>query len=58
MHGLQAYLFENITVAIFRIYHSIVKMPPKGEDGGHAVKSHENYIVDHGKSWQNHGIVF
>ena len=22
------------------------------------IKSHGNYIVDHGKSWKNHGIVF
>ena len=26
--------------------------------GGHALRSHGNYIVDHGKSWKNHGIVF
>ena len=33
-------------------------MPLKGEVGGRALNSHENYIVDHGKSWKNHGIVF
>ena len=33
-------------------------MPLKGEVGGHALKSHGNYIVDHGKSWKSHGIVF
>ena len=37
---------------------SVVKMLLKGEDGGHVLNSHENYIVDHGKSWKNHGIVF
>ena len=37
---------------------SMVKMPPKGEVGGHALNSHGNYIVDQGKSWKNHGIVF
>ena len=37
---------------------SVVKMPLKGDVGGHAVNSYENYIVDHGKSWKNHGIVF
>ena len=37
---------------------SMVKMPLKGEVGGHALYSHGNYIVDHGKSWKNHGIVF
>ena len=33
---------------------SSVKMPLKGEVGGHALNSHGNYIVGHG----NHGIVF
>ena len=28
------------------------KMPLKGEVGGHALNSHGNYIVDHGKSWK------
>ena len=37
---------------------SVVKMPLKGEDEGRALNSHGNYIVDHGKSWKNHGIVF
>ena len=37
---------------------SMVKVPLKGEVGGHALKSHGNYIVDHGKSWKNHGIRF
>ena len=32
-------------------------MALKGEVGGHALKSHGNYIIDHGKSWENHGIV-
>ena len=36
----------------------MVKMPLKGEVGGRALNSHGNYIVDHGKSWKNHGIVF
>ena len=49
MHGLQACLFKYITVAAFRIYLSLVKMPLKGEVGGHALKSHGNYIVDHAK---------
>ena len=58
MHGLQACLFKYITVAAFRIYLSAEKMPLKGEVGGHALKSPGNYIVDHGRSWKNHGIVF
>ena len=37
---------------------SVGKMPLKGEVGGHALKSHGNYIADCGKSWRNHGIVF
>ena len=30
----------------------------KGEVGGRALDSHGYYIVDHGKSWENHRIVF
>ena len=37
---------------------SVVKMLLKGEVGGRTLNSHGNYIVDHGKSWKNHGIVF
>ena len=36
----------------------MVKMSLKEEVGGYALNSHGNYIVDHGKSWENHGIVF
>ena len=35
----------------------MVKLLPKGEVGGCALNSHGNYTVDHGKSWNNHGIV-
>ena len=35
---------------------SEVKMLLKWEVGGCALNSHENYIVDHGKSLKNHGI--
>ena len=35
----------------------VVKMKVKGEVGGCALDCHGNYIVDHGKSWKNHGIV-
>ena len=58
MHGLQACLFKYIIVATFRIYLIAVKMQLKGEVGDHALKSHGNYIVNHGKSWKNHRIVF
>ena len=37
---------------------SVVKMVLKLEVGGHALNNHGNYIVDHGKSWKNHGVVF
>ena len=37
---------------------SMVKMLLKEEVGGCALNSHGNYIVDHRKSWKNHGIVF
>ena len=52
-------VFKYSTVAAFHIYAqhgedamlSMVKMPLKGEVGGHALNSHGYYIVDHGKSW-------
>ena len=37
---------------------SMVKMSLKEDVGGYALISHGNYIVDHGKSLKNHGIVF
>ena len=37
---------------------SVVKLMLKGEVGICALISHGNYIVDHGKLWKNHGIVF
>ena len=40
------------------IIFSVVKLLLKGEVGVWALNSHGNYIVDHGKSWKNHGIVF
>ena len=49
MHGLQACLSKYITLAAFGIYLSVVKMRLKWEDGGRALKSHGNCIVDHGK---------
>ena len=58
MQGLQACLFKFITVAAFQFILSVVKMSLKAEVGGHALNSHGNYIVDHGKSCKNHEIVF
>ena len=37
---------------------SIVKMLLKREVGGRAFNSLGNFIIDHGKSWKNPGIVF
>ena len=37
---------------------SVVKLLLKGVVGGCALNSHRNNIVDRGKSWKNHGIVF
>ena len=37
---------------------SVVKMLLKREIGGCELNNQGNYIVDHGKSWKNHGIVF
>ena len=57
MHGLQACIFKyNTSISAFML--SVVKMPLRGEVRGHALNSHGNYIVDHGKSWKNHGIAF
>ena len=55
MHSLQTCLLKYITVNMLQ--SAVVKMPLKGEVEGHALNSHGNYIVDHGKSWKNHGIV-
>ena len=37
---------------------SVVNIMPKGEVGDRALNGHGNYIVDYGKLWKNHGIVF
>ena len=66
MHGRQACLFKYITTcripyltdAAFHIYALRGEDATKGEVGGCALNSHGNNIVDHGKSWKNHGIVF
>ena len=58
MHGLQACLFKYSSVASFRIYDQPGEDATQGEVGGGASNSHGNYMVDHGNSWKNHGIVF
>ena len=55
MHGLHTCLFKYITVAAFHIYAQ------RGDDAAKsmpALNSDGNYIVDHGKSWKKHGIMF
>ena len=37
---------------------SVVKMLLKGVVVRRALDGHGNYIVDLGKSWKNHGIVY
>ena len=51
-----AYL-HTLLLLHFTFILSVVKMSLKGEVGSHALNSQGNYIVDHGKSWKNHGIV-
>ena len=52
-----AYLDTSLLLhSVFML--SVVKMVLKGEVGCHVLNSHGIYIVDYGKSWQNHGIVF
>ena len=52
-----AYL--NILLSFYVAFMlSVLKLLLKGEVGVCALNSHGNYIVDHGKSWKNHGIVF
>ena len=61
MHACMVYKCAYLNTLL--LLHSafmlnMVKMPLKGEVGGNAFHSHGNYIVEHGKSWKNHGIVF
>ena len=49
MHGLSASMLLLLHSAFM---FSVVKMSLKGEVGGSALNSHENYIADHRKSWK------
>ena len=55
MHDLHTCLFKYITVAAFLIY---AQHGDNAAKSMHALNSHGNYFVDHGKSWKNHGIMF
>ena len=52
-----AYL-NTLLLLHFVFILSLVKMALKGEVGGHVLNCYGNNIVDRGKSWKNHGIVF
>ena len=54
MHGL---VTSMLLLLHYAFMLSVVKMLLKEEVGGCALNSRGNYIVDHGKSWKNHGIV-
>ena len=53
-------VYKHAVVAVFHIYaqcgEGLVLL--KREVVGRTLNIHGNYIVDHGKSWKNHGIVF
>ena len=56
-------VFKHAYLNILLLLHStfllcMVKMQLKGEVGGCALNNHGNYIVVHGKSLKNHGIMF
>ena len=54
MHGLSTSMLLLLHSAFML---RVMKLLLKGEVGGCALNSHGNYIVDHGKSWRNHGIM-
>ena len=52
------YAYLNTLLLLHSVFMlSVVKMALKREVRGHALNSHGNYTVDHGKSWKYHGIV-
>ena len=48
---------KHAVAAAFRIYAQRGEDAAKRGGWGRALNSHGNYIVDHGKSWKNDGIV-
>ena len=51
MHGHKHAYLNTLLLLHSTFMLSVMKMSLKGEVGGHALNSHGNYIVDHGKSW-------
>ena len=51
--------FSNILLLLYSAFMlCMVKLLLKGGVGCCALNSHGNYMVDHGKSWKHHRIVF
>ena len=55
---MHAWSTSMLLLLHFAFMLSVVKLLLKGEVGVCALNSHGNYIVNHGKLWKNHGIVF
>ena len=54
MHGLSPFMLMLLHSAFML---RVVNILLKEEVGGCKLNSHGNYIADHGKSWENPGIV-
>ena len=53
MHGVYKHAYLNTLLLLQSAFMlSVVKMPLKVEVGGHALNSHGNYFVDHGKTME------
>ena len=55
---MQAWSTSMLLLLHSAFMRSVVKLLLKGEVGVCALSSYGNDIVDNGKSWKNHGIVF
>ena len=51
-------VYKHAVVAEFHIYAQGCEDAAKRGGWRSCIKKHGNYIVDHGKPWKNHGIVF
>ena len=51
-------IYMHAVVAAFRIYAQRGEDITKTSGWRLCIKKSWNYIIDHGKSWKNHGIVF
>ena len=49
-------VYKHAVIDVFLIYAH--RCEDAAKRGGCALNSHGNYILDHGNSWKNHGIVF